>query len=408
MNKKNIFVWSLYDFANSFVFITFLLYFSKWLVVNQGLSDWWYNGTYVLGSIGLIFFAPYLGSRADLFNRGNHYLILSTWGCFLFYALAILAAIYKFNILWPALFFGLGNFFYQLSFVFYNPLLNNIASRQNQGKISGIGFFANYLGQIAAILLALPFVSGKVSLGIDPLIAGVIPAIIIFILLSIPLMISREIFKPATPMVLPEKKYGQLQLFREAILIPGVFYFLLSFFLFSDALTTLINNFSIFTASIFAASNTQISILTLLILISASIGAVIWGWLSDRIGAGKILIINLISYIILIPALAWSINYTFYSAIAIVSGISIGGTWAVSRRLLIELVPAEKLNHLFGLYAISERASTIAGPLVWSTVLAASNYRYAMTSLVIFQILSVILMLRISNYPSNQQKLIWK
>jgi len=318
-------------------------------------------------------------------------------GCFLFYALAVLAAIYKFNILLPALFFGLGNFFYQLSFVFYNPLLNNISSKENRGRISGIGFLANYLGQIFAILLALPFVSGKISLGIDPLISGVIPAIIVFILLSIPLMISRKIFKPITSEILPGNKYGQFQLLREAILIPGVFYFLLSFFLFSDALTTLINNFSIFTASIFAASDTKISILTLLILICASIGAVIWGWLSDRVGAKKTLIINLISYIILIPALAWSVNYVFYSAIAILSGLSIGGTWAVSRRLLIELVPAEKLNHLFGIYAISERASTIVGPLAWSTVLAASNYRYAMTSLVVFQILSVILIYKVAN-----------
>ena len=40
----------------------------------------------------------------------------------------------------------LGNFFYQLSFIFYNPLLNNISRPETQGRVSGIGFLANYLG----------------------------------------------------------------------------------------------------------------------------------------------------------------------------------------------------------------------------------------------------------------------
>ena len=127
MNKKNIFVWSLYDFANSFVFITFLLYFSKWMVVNRGLSDWWYNATFILGSIGLVFLAPYFGSRADTHNNGRKYLIWSTLGCFVFYSLAIISAISGMSIFLSALAFGLGNFFYQLSFIFYNPLLNNIS-----------------------------------------------------------------------------------------------------------------------------------------------------------------------------------------------------------------------------------------------------------------------------------------
>src|SRR5882724_2112375 len=92
-NKKNVFIWSLYDFANSFVFITFLLYFSKWIVVNKGLSDWWYNSIYIFGSIALVFFAPWLGNKADVHRNGRTYLFLSTCGCFLFYALSIVSAV---------------------------------------------------------------------------------------------------------------------------------------------------------------------------------------------------------------------------------------------------------------------------------------------------------------------------
>ena len=43
MSKKNIFFWTLYDFANSIVAIVFFLYFSQWLVVDKGVPDFWYN-----------------------------------------------------------------------------------------------------------------------------------------------------------------------------------------------------------------------------------------------------------------------------------------------------------------------------------------------------------------------------
>ena len=41
MNRKNIALWTLYDFANSIVVVVFFLYFSQWLVVDKGVSDFW-------------------------------------------------------------------------------------------------------------------------------------------------------------------------------------------------------------------------------------------------------------------------------------------------------------------------------------------------------------------------------
>jgi UMF1 family MFS transporter len=392
MNKKHVFVWSLYDFANSLVFITFLLYFSKWLVVNRGLADWWYNATYILGSIGLIIFAPWLGSKADVFKKERYYLILSTIGCFIFYSLAIITAISNTNIFWPAVCFGLGNFFYQLSFVFYNPLLNNISRADNQGKVSGLGFLANYIGQIVGILIALPIVAGTISFGVDPLIATLIPATILFILLSLPLLLTKSIYQREVSDSQSIERPGYLTLFKMIIVIPGVLLFLLSFFLFGDAVNTIISNFSIFTSKIFDATDSQISILTLLIIVTASIGAVGWGWLSDKIGAKKTLTYNLATWIVIIPIIAWIPNYQIFFISVIVAGICIGGMWSVSRRVVIELVPKNILNFAFGWYAISERASTIIGPLVWSMVLAVAGYRWAMFSMVGFQILAVILM----------------
>ncbi|MEK6889091.1 MAG: hypothetical protein AABW80_03200 [Nanoarchaeota archaeon] len=36
--KRNVFLWTLYDFANSIFSIVFFLYFAQWIVIEQGIA----------------------------------------------------------------------------------------------------------------------------------------------------------------------------------------------------------------------------------------------------------------------------------------------------------------------------------------------------------------------------------
>ncbi len=397
-NKNNVFVWILYDFANSFVFITFLLFFSKWLVVSQGVADWQYNATFIIGSVGLLFFAPLFGARADKLGSARKYLNLSTVSCFVFYGLAIISAVVKAPLIWPLILFGLGNFFYQFSFVFYNPILYKVSGVANRGRISGLGCLGNYFGQISGLLLALLFVSGKITLpGIDPLLAALIPAVLIFFGLSLPLMLNKSLFVPTVGG--EEKIVGQKALWRILRLIPGILPFMLAFFLFNDAVTTLTNNYSIVTSNLFHISNSQLSLVTLLVIVMAGFGGLGWGVISDKIGSKKALIFLLCSWVVFLPVLALAQKYQLYFIFSLAAGLSIGGTSTVSRQILTFLLPERILNYGFGIYAISERASTIFGPLAWTAVLSLSGYRAAIMSMVIFQIISVIL---ISKLPKTK------
>src|SRR3989338_8584659 len=84
MNKKNIFFWTLYDFANSIFVIVFFLYFSQWLVIDKGVSDFWFNMIFTIVSIMFLFTAPILGSMADKNGKQQDYLNWITVLCFLF------------------------------------------------------------------------------------------------------------------------------------------------------------------------------------------------------------------------------------------------------------------------------------------------------------------------------------
>src|SRR3989338_1384830 len=175
MNKKNIFFWALYDFANSITTIVFFLYFSQWLVVDRGVSDFWYNMIFTIGSILLLLTAPILGSIADKNGKQQNYLNWITVLTFLSF-LGVL--------------FIIANYLYQFSFVFYNALLHHIAPPERWGRISGIGQTGNWLGQITGLLITLPLASGAVYLvGEAGRAQTFLPATIIFFILSIPMLL---------------------------------------------------------------------------------------------------------------------------------------------------------------------------------------------------------------------------
>ncbi len=116
MNKKKLFLWSLYDFANSIVFINFLLYFTQWIVVDGGLSDFWYNAIFAISTVLLFLSAPILASFTDKHGGRKFFLNISTIGTFVTYGLAaFLAGIDNPNIFIIAMLFLMVQYFYQLS-----------------------------------------------------------------------------------------------------------------------------------------------------------------------------------------------------------------------------------------------------------------------------------------------------
>ena len=185
MNKKNLFVWSLYDFANSIVMIVFLLYFSQWLVIDRGISDFWFNITFTISSLLLLFSGPIAGAIVDKTKIKMPGLRIMTIFTAIFYLLTgIIAVQYPSQAIMAMIMFTLATYFYMFSFNYYNPLINDIAPQGKHGIVSGWGIFGNYLGHITGILIALPFATGAITLWGSPGRAqAFIPAVVILFFL---------------------------------------------------------------------------------------------------------------------------------------------------------------------------------------------------------------------------------
>ncbi|MDP2598265.1 MAG: hypothetical protein Q8P49_00365, partial [Candidatus Liptonbacteria bacterium] len=117
-SRRNMFLWVLYDFANSLVSIVFFLYFAQWIVIDRGLPDLWFNLTFTISTVFLILTAPFAGVLLDKYLRRITGLRWITVITAILYGGCALFAISNNNI-GALVFFTLGIYVYQLTFTFY-------------------------------------------------------------------------------------------------------------------------------------------------------------------------------------------------------------------------------------------------------------------------------------------------
>ncbi len=415
MNKRNIFLWALYDFANSIPTIVFGLYFSQWLVIDNHVSDIFYNLIFVASSILLILISPWVGAASDRHGAKLPFLriltLLMTVTILITTILAVFFPASNQIVFWAVIFFILTNFFYQFSLIFYNALLPQLAPKSKIGRVSGIGSASGWIGQIAGILITLPLATGAIYLaGNHGRPQTFLLSVILFIILSLPTLI---LFKEKT-----QKKYSiEFSLvkeyknyfsdFKTMIKVPGIGRFLLGYFFFSDAILTAQSNFPIYLDQVFRIPDKIKAFLAMGILITAALGAFLIGFIADKYGIKKTLNYLLIAWMILMPFIALTSNFHFFIFLVVVMGILFGATYVVTRATITYLTPEDQLGHTFSFYTLAERFSTFLGPVVWgliTTILYHSGplrYRMAALSMTVFMVIGFFIL---KSIPSDKKE----
>ncbi|MBV8792739.1 MAG: MFS transporter, partial [Pseudolabrys sp.] len=87
-------------------------------------------------------------------------------------------------------------------------------------------------------------------------------------------------------------------------------------------------------------TNSDIGLAGSVYLAGAVIGALFFGWLTDRLGRKKLFFITLSVYLVATAATAASWNLTTFLLCRLVTGAGIGGEYAAINSTIQELVPA--------------------------------------------------------------------
>jgi len=407
MNKKKIFVWALYDYANSFVMIAFFLYFSQWLIIDRGVPDLWFNLALAAASLLYLLFGPVLGSIADKIGNEVIGIRITTILTFLLYlTTGIIAVFAPDHHVVAAVLFTIASAVYLLSMIYYNSFLKELAPEGKQGFVSGLGLLGNYLGQISAVLVALPFATGKITLfGEMGRAQAFIPATILFILFALPMLLTFKKQKSLTetvPVIALGAEYRNVwSSFRNLFKIPYLGLFFAAYFFFNDAVLTAANNFPIYMERVFAAPDDIKSYILAGIMVTSAIGCPIAGWIADRIGFKKTLIGILIGWLAIFPLLATAQSIPMVVGITIIMGLWFGAAWTVTRAFVLKLVPVQNLKQSFTYFALMERFATLIGPVSWGLIVMygptanALNYRLAAGAMTLFILIGLVIVMKL-------------
>ncbi|MFT6579936.1 MAG: UMF1 family MFS transporter [Alphaproteobacteria bacterium] len=416
-NRRGLVSWCLYDAANSAfptVITTFIFgaYFTQAIAETpeSGAADW---GLAIgLSGAAVAIASPLLGAVADRGGRRKPWLALLTALCVFATAMLWFAEPNSGNTIWALFFVALGLFGFELGMVFYNAMLSDLAPAKFLGRLSGWGWGCGYIGGLVCLALSLVgFVQTETPwFGVPMEAAQNIRAVAVltavwFAVLSLPLFLFTP-DRAATGLsfgAAARDGMGQIaETFRHAREYKGLGRYLLAHMIYADGLNTLFAFGGIYAAGAFGMSLSEVIQFGIALNVTAGLGAMAFAWVDDRIGAKPVVVIALLALIMFSTGLLLVESKALFWMFGMGLGVFVGPAQAASRSLMVGLSPPDMQTEMFGLYALSGKATAFAGPLLVGAVTAAfDSQRAGMAVIVVFFVAGLILLLPVREPRPN-------
>jgi len=403
--KSKIFVWTLFDFANtSFSVIIVTVIYSKYFsnYVTNGHKWLWGLGV-SLSMIIAALLSPPLGAIADISHKRKRFLLIFTLLSVI--CTALLFFVQKGDVILGLALFILANIGFEAGLVFYDAFLPNLTSSKNYGRVSGYGFAMGYLGALAILLIIMVLLPNSNSSDYYFYVRlSFIIAAAFFLFFSIPLFLILNEPKIKNPIKTDLLKNGIVKSFHTFKSIfflkdyPSIKKFLIAFFLYNDAIITIIVFASIFAANILKMTDEEIIYFFVIVQSTAIIGSFVFGIVSDHIGPKKTIIITLVIWLIVIIGAFFVQTIIEFYVVGLLAGMSIGSSQSCSRSLMALLTPKEREAEFFGFYdGLFGKSSAVIGPLFYGIISDFSNERLAVLAIGLFFIAGIIILIKVKD-----------
>lgn len=401
--------WALFDWANSpfttlIITFVFATYFAQGVVGDpvEGQAMW--STAMALAGLAIALLAPFLGAVADASGARKPWILALTLLCagataglwFVapapeFVALALVLVV-------------IANFGFEFGAVFANALLPDIAEPKRLGRLSGWSWGLGYAGGLGALVLALGlFIQPeRPPFGLDaeaaehvritgPLVAGWL------LIFSLPLFLFTP-DRPRRKVTLGAAVIGALKEVTATLKgLPrqrDLFRFLLANMLYNNGLLTLFGLGGVYASGVFGMTLAEVIQFGIGLNVAAGLGAFGFGFLDDRIGSRRTVLLALIGLVAAASLAVLAPNVTWLWVAGLSIGVFVGPVQAASRSLMARMAPPESSAGHFGLFALSGRATAFLGPAVVAVVTAASgSQRVGIATIILFLAAGFILLL---------------
>jgi UMF1 family MFS transporter len=282
-------------------------------------------------------------------------------------------------------------------------LLKDISTSKNLGKSSGFGFALGYIGGIIILLISI-----KLFIDTDNLPFGLIKeesqniraiALLVsiwFLIFSIPFLFfvikerKKKIKKSVSSNFADLKKL----LWNKKISVLGKF--LIARMLYADGLNAIIVMGGIFAVGVFNLEIKDLLKLSVLMNITAFIGAFVGGVANDKYGSKIVIIFSLIGLILSSIAILFTFSISTFFFLAAINGLFIGPIQSASRVVITSLLNKNNQGKGFGLFATSGKSTSFVGPLLVSTVtFLTASQRIGFSAAIILLLSGLIILLNI-------------
>ena len=268
----------------------------------------------------------------------------------------------------------------------YNAMLRQLSTPHTSGQISGFGFGLGYFGSVVLLLVVyFGFVAGDgdntgllnlSSADGQNVRAAMVFAAVWFALFALPVLILVPSPKPdiVVPAVAGGFFGGYRKLWTE---IKGewrrdhnIVYYLIASAVFRDGLTGVFAFGAVLGVKVYGVSSADVLLFGVCASIVAAIGAIIGGFLDDRIGAKPVIVGSLAAMIVVGLILMTLTGVLAFWICGLLLCFFIGPTLSAARTLMLRMSAEGKEGVAFGLYTTTGRAVSYLAPVLFSTFIA--------------------------------------
>ena len=421
-DKRQIFGWAMYDWANSAYVTTVAVavlpvYFAGVVVGEKGfeLFGTVYDARTLWGfmmsvsALWVFLCAPVFGAIADYSSSKKKFLMLFCYTGSLFATLLFFCG--SGDVLMTMVFFIIAQIGFIGGNVFYDAFLPQIADADEMDWVSGKGFAYGYVGGGLQFAISLGLVAGHEILGISESLAARLAigmaglwwagfSVITFIMLK----------ESGTH----RKRYSYMEMakigFRRTVVTArkvGMFkhllIFLVAYMIYNDGIQTVISMSTIYGRTELGFPSWVLMVTLLIIQFIAFFGSLLFGWIAGRTSTKTALLLTLCMWTgVVLYAYTMTTPMEFF-ILGIVVGLSMGGSQALSRSLYGSMIPMDASAEFYGFYSVFSKFSSIWGPAVFAVINhVTGSARGAIVSLSVFFIVGMTLLVIVNVDEARQ------
>ena len=379
--KKAVWGWAMYDWANSayvttvmagFFPVFFKQYWSYGADVNMSTAQLGFANS--IASLMVALMAPVLGAIADKGAARKKFMLLFAY-------LGVLMSIGLFMVQQGQ--WGLAIFVYVMGIigfsganVFYDSLLPSVADEDKIDWVSSFGFSMGYLGGGLLFLINVLMTLMPKKFGLPDAAAAVRVSFLtvaawwgLFTIFTIAWVKEVSAAKaPSTGESVVKAGFGQLfGTFKKLRHMKVVLLFLLAYWFYIDGVDTIIRMAVDYGLSL-GFESTDLIVALLIVQFVGFPAALLYGKLGQKWGVRQAIYLGIAIYMaVTVYGTMMTQKFEFY-ILAVVIGLAQGGIQALSRSYYSRLIPKDKAAEFYGFYNMLGKFAAIIGPALMAVV----------------------------------------